>query len=188
MIMNKHKWNEEIIAWANGDEIECRLIDFNATSNDWGTVYHPQWDNPSIEFRIKPKDEIITIEVGKSYKLRDGRKARVYATDGYNCKQIHGAIYYPDEGWSFAIWDEQGKFHRTCDSQLDIVSEWTEPHPAESWEVDKKILVSVDEERWHKAYFSHFENGLFYTFAYGKTSWTQSVVVGYKYAKPAEEE
>ncbi len=62
-----------------------------------------------------------------------------------------------------------------------------ELHPAKSWEVDKKLLLSIDGERWHKGYFSHFKDGLFYTFAYGRTSWTQSGVTGYKYAKPAEE-
>ena len=138
--------------------------------------------------------ENLIIEVGKYYKLKDGRKARVYATDGYYGKQIHGAIYYFNDGWSFAIWDEQGKFHRTCDSQLDIVSEWVEPHPAENWEVDKKIWVSDNNYTWKKAHFAKYLNGVILAWEDGKTSWTDNWSeiadrkIEWKYAKPAEEE
>lgn len=131
----------------------------------------------------------MNIETGKFYKTRDGRKATIYVIyeEPDVFKNIHGATFRGDQWW-VCSWHKNGKFLTNEEWGLDIISEWTEPHPAESWEVDKKILVSVDEERWHKAYFSHFKNGLFYTFAYGKTSWTQQGVIGYKYAKPAEEE
>ncbi len=130
----------------------------------------------------------LVIEVGKYYKTRDGHKIRIYAIDGHSHYSIHGAVLW-DDGWEVIGWTQEGFYYwEEGESGVDIVSEWTEPHPAESWEVDKKILISVDEERWHKGYFSHFKNGLFYTFAYGKTSWTQQGVIGYKYAKPVEEE
>ena len=53
--------------------------------------------------------------------------------------------------------------------------------------MDKPILVSDDEERWHKRYFSCLAKGIVYVFDHGRTQWNQSGVVGYKYAKPAEE-
>jgi len=192
--MDKHKWNKEIVAWANGNEIECRLIDFNATSNDWGTVYHPQWDNPSIEFRIKPKEESITIEVGKFYKTRDDYKVIVYAI--YEEKEwyrnIHGA-YLNKNGWVPQCWFAKGNFFKDEDHDLDIVAEWTEPHPAESWEVDKRILVSREGVNWFNAHFSSYKKGKVHVWAYGATSWTTKTDQGikevpWKFAKPAEEE
>ena len=87
-------------------------------------------------------------------------------------------------------WLPKGNFFMNEGYDLDIVSEWTEPHPAESWEVDKKILVSNDEYVWYKKYFAKFENGTIFAWAYGQTSWSGSFneLTEYKYAKSAEEE
>jgi hypothetical protein len=47
-------------------------------------------------------------EAGKEYQTRDGRRARVYATDG-RCDEIHGAILFP-EGWASWTWFARGNY------------------------------------------------------------------------------
>ncbi len=49
------------------------------------------------------------IEVGKKYKTRDGRDARVYATDGGGKYCVHGAIKNSD-AWHDCVWTGDGQF------------------------------------------------------------------------------
>lgn len=46
--MNKHKWANEIIAWAKGAEIE--YLD----GTEWAVAYSPVWDE-GAQYRIKPQ-------------------------------------------------------------------------------------------------------------------------------------
>jgi hypothetical protein len=51
--MNKHKWHDEIVAWAGGAEIE-----FRSTLDDiWNDVKgNPLWEiREDWEYRIKPQ-------------------------------------------------------------------------------------------------------------------------------------
>lgn len=67
------------------------------------------------------------IKVGKFYKTRDGKKARIYATDGYF--PIHGAVK-EELGWLSYKWDADGSFNcQSGESRYDIISEWEEPKP-----------------------------------------------------------
>ena len=56
------------------------------------------------------------IDKNKTYKTRDGREVRIYATDGSGYWPIHGAIQLSCSGWSSASWDNHGNaynsFHR----------------------------------------------------------------------------
>jgi hypothetical protein len=66
------------------------------------------------------------IEAGKEYRTRDGRKARVYATDGISPYVVHGAIQTP-QGWSLQSWITNGA--KRSDGlagtyMSDLVSEW----------------------------------------------------------------
>lgn len=47
-------------------------------------------------------------EAGKIYKMRNGRKARVYATDGGGILAIHGAWRSENGAWYTAEWPESG--------------------------------------------------------------------------------
>ena len=52
--MAKHKWYNEIIAWADGEEIQFRPFKaFDSTA--WEIDKHPLWDANLSEFRIKPQ-------------------------------------------------------------------------------------------------------------------------------------
>lgn len=137
----------------------------------------------------------LSIEVGKYYKTRFGYKVIIYAI--YPKKErhttIHGAFLLNNE-WNIAEWFPNGNFYHFDGSDFDIVSEWTEPHPAESWEVDKKILVSDNNYTWKKAHFAKYLNGVILAWEDGKTSWTDNWSeiadrkIEWKFAKPAEEE
>lgn len=51
-------------------------------------------------------------EAGKEYETRDGRRARVYATDGVEHEEIHGAVRVGGEtapGWASISWNEKGE-------------------------------------------------------------------------------
>lgn len=56
----------------------------------------------------------------KTYKTRDGREARVYATDGTGSYPVHGAISAPD-GWGLTCWTRHGAFDRAGESDLDLI-------------------------------------------------------------------
>ncbi len=48
--MTKHKWHDEIVAWAGGAEIEVKIYE----TNDWRTVAKPEWVL-DYYYRIKPQ-------------------------------------------------------------------------------------------------------------------------------------
>ena len=67
------------------------------------------------------------IEVGKFYKTRSGRKARIYATDGIKNYVVHGAMLTKD-GWCRESWDIVGRnLEDFIDHRDDLVSEWVDP-------------------------------------------------------------
>lgn len=53
--------------------------------------------------------------------------------------------------------------------------------------VNTKVLVSDDGEDWHKRYFSDYENGKYYCFLEGGTSWSSDGISIWKYCKLAEQ-
>jgi hypothetical protein len=75
--MNKtpHKWQKEIIAWANGERVQYRNVGFsndyynsiNNVDTDWKDFenyqYTPAWHSNQFEYRIKPKEKIIKYRV-----------------------------------------------------------------------------------------------------------------------------
>lgn len=133
-------------------------------------------------------DELI-IKVGKYYKTRCGYKVQIYAIHAEKAwyRNVHGAFFKRD-CWISESWVAKGKFLELEEHDFDIVSEWTEPHPAESWEVDKKILVRNDEDVWFRRYFAYYHDGLIFAFDNAGTSWSEKLTSPWKYAKPAEEE
>lgn len=49
--MAKHKWYNEIVAWAETGEIDWRLN----SNDDWQTLNFPAWYEDDGEYRIKPQ-------------------------------------------------------------------------------------------------------------------------------------
>ena len=58
-------------------------------------------------------------EAGVEYRTRDGRRARVYATDGQGTYPIHGAYQTRKGGWWSASWDALGQ--NVCGTDLDLM-------------------------------------------------------------------
>ena len=76
---------------------------------------------------------------------------------------------------------------------LWLLEEYEEPEEPEiDWskvEVDTPILVrAYEDEDWLKRYFAKYENGTVYAWSCGCTSWSETVMNDWKYAKLAESE
>jgi hypothetical protein len=59
-------------------------------------------------------------EVGKEYRTRDGRRARIYATDAGDVFPIHGAVE-SEGGWGLRAWGADGKMGIMLDHPDDII-------------------------------------------------------------------
>jgi len=77
------------------------------------------------------------IEIGKSYRTKQGKKVRIYATDGGGYYPIHGAELM-DEGWHHNIWPDDGIYSHNdgADVSHSLVSLWEEP---------KRICVDMSD-------------------------------------------
>lgn len=51
------------------------------------------------------------IEMGKTYKTRDGREVRIYAVDGGGLYPVHGAVLHDGE-WNPESWSVDGRWDR----------------------------------------------------------------------------
>ena len=51
----------------------------------------------------------MTVSRDKEYRTRDGKKVRVYATDGEENDEVHGAYF--DSGWVGDTWSLCGKYY-----------------------------------------------------------------------------
>lgn len=63
----------------------------------------------------------MAIELGKTYRTRDGREAIVYATNGAGDYPVHGAHMTVD-GWHIAVWTADGfQFLSRNQHDLDLI-------------------------------------------------------------------
>lgn len=96
------------------------------------------------------KEIQMNIEPGKFYRTRDGKKARIYATDGGSPYQIHGAVQC-DEVWVSHTWTKDGIFREgTLQADSDLISEWRE-EPEVPWErvpIECKWVAMDAGGRW----------------------------------------
>ena len=59
------------------------------------------------------------IDKTKSYRTRDGREVRIYATDGVKPFSVHGAILFQN-GWVDAHWTDTGSY-QSEGRDLDLI-------------------------------------------------------------------
>lgn len=60
------------------------------------------------------------IDKNKSYRTRDGREVRIYATDGGNAYKVHGAVR--DNGiWLPQAWLSDGKVSNYDEHDVDLI-------------------------------------------------------------------
>ena len=60
------------------------------------------------------------ISKDKTYRTRDGREVRIYATDGAGLHVVQGAVK-ETYGWVSHTWDENGITYRDDKSNFDII-------------------------------------------------------------------
>ena len=60
------------------------------------------------------------IDKNKTYRTRDGREVRIYATDGYPSLTVHGAIKLED-GWEIVAWRSDGRLGGYAESDSDLI-------------------------------------------------------------------
>ena len=73
-------------------------------------------------------------KAGQTYKTRNGSIARIYATDGIQGYEIHGAIQNEKKFWDATTWNLEGGYNGIKDSAWDLMPE------IEYW----YMLVAVD--------------------------------------------
>ena len=61
------------------------------------------------------------IDKSKTYRTRDGREVRIYATDGDRHAPIHGAISHPDGSWTMLSWLEDGGWCKDHETNFDLI-------------------------------------------------------------------
>lgn len=74
----------------------------------------------------------LTLTPGKHYRTRDGKKVRIYATDGRSNIPVHGALLR-DNGWDQRAWNSSGTYFSSEGHSLDIIAEWID-RPEGGWE------------------------------------------------------
>jgi len=61
------------------------------------------------------------IDINKTYRTRDGREVRIYATDGGGRNPIHGSIK-DEDGWIFQVWPKSGRYiNEDEDYRIDLI-------------------------------------------------------------------
>ena len=59
------------------------------------------------------------IDISKTYRTRDGREVRIYATDGAHGK-VHGAMLTA-EGWEHRTWGDSGRIMLCEQHDYDLI-------------------------------------------------------------------
>ena len=79
-----HKHKDVIIAWANGEQIEFRDLDY---SMEWQPIKNPSW-LADTEYRVKPKEEI------HSFRVALMHDTNVYFTTTADDKEQESALQH----------------------------------------------------------------------------------------------
>lgn len=107
------------------------------------------------------------IEMGKKYKTRDGRNARVLCVDFKSNAPVIALISYPN-GKELALnFDKNGV--KGSDQNLDLieVKEW------EDFKIDEPVMVrDCAKDEWLKRHFAGIKDGMPSAWSDGVTKWT----------------
>lgn len=84
------------------------------------------------------------IEMGKTYRTRDGREVRIYAVDGGLDAEIHGAVLDKGGNWLTRAWCSNGSYAGPAGSPCDLI----EVRPR----IKRDVWVNVYEGGWVYSY------------------------------------
>lgn len=120
--------------------------EFFAENGKWSNSVSVGRKVISVYTYRRRKKPALVIEPGKFYRTRDGRKARVYATDGRVLYIIHGAVL-TDRGWMSARWKKNGRFCWPDDHIFDLIAHWIDLHEVDWSKLPDNITcVTVDKD------------------------------------------
>lgn len=118
------------------------------------------------------------IDITKTYKTKDGRDVRIYATDCGGDYPIHGAVNTGNV-WNTMTWNNELVFNaKDPDNALNLI----EYNPLLELSIDTPVLVqSESTSTWFKAHFAGIaENGRIEVFANGRSAWTANHISCFK--------
>ena len=112
----RHKWYNEIVAWAEGKQIQFR----NFTYQEWMDMnWTPSW-NMNGEYRIKPEHQLIPFDysdakelIGKIVKNKNNESISIITQVGKHAIGVYGAGYLFDlflEKYTFLDGSPCGKY------------------------------------------------------------------------------
>lgn len=98
------------------------------------------------------------ISKDKQYRTRDGREVRIYATDGDEPYQVHGAMKGWDGSWEMQIWTIFGAisiydYNKSTNDLIEVkprIKGWVNVYPPEHGRGERASVVHASRERADK--------------------------------------
>lgn len=107
------------------------------------------------------------IDITKTYRTREGKKARVLATDVASICSVVAVIEDSPGEESTYVFLQDGSFMVNATHRHDLI----EYIPHEHLKVDQPVWVrNTDAAPWLPRHFSHYSDGFYWTFQDGLTS------------------
>lgn len=89
---NKHKWHDEIVAWAEGKPIQYNYLN-DSNKDVWMLCDTPQWDANNLVFRVKPDEPKKYWIVLAGIKVLTDNNSLFHCTETELCSMYQ---HYPD--------------------------------------------------------------------------------------------
>ena len=107
------------------------------------------------------------IDITKTYRTREGKKARVLATDVANICSVVAVIEDNPGEENTYVFLQDGSFMVNAIHRHDLI-EYT---PGDHLKVDQPVWVrNTEKDPWAPRHFSHYANGSYWAFHSGLTS------------------
>ena len=107
------------------------------------------------------------IDINKTYRTREGKKARILATDVTNTSNVVAAIEILPGKECVYMFLENGQYTLNGGHAYDLI----EYIPHEHLKVDQPVWVrNTEKDPWLPRHFSHYSEGFYWAFHSGLTS------------------
>ena len=107
------------------------------------------------------------IDITKTYRTREGKKARILATDVANICSVVAVIEDNPGEESTYVFLQDGSFMVNAIHRHDLI----EQSPGDHLKVDQPVWVrNTEKDPWLPRHFSHYSEGFYWAFHSGLTS------------------
>ena len=115
----------------------------------------------------QPKPLNTMIDITKTYRTREGKKARILATDVASICSVVAVIEENPGKESTYVFLQDGSFMLNAIHRHDLI----EYNPGDHLKVDQPVWVrNADAALWLPRHFSHYSEGSYWAFQAGLTS------------------